>query len=218
MKNQVDLELRQNSFQQIGVENRAGELPLDEPRDVRVQGIYIERHDALMALLNEVRYKGVSYFAVGAGYQNNRFSHSESCEPAYVTICTYLLWNTDPRSRALPAVTANTTSNSRSTAARSAAICSKSRTTSTRFVVARPTSGSICSIAGISAPNGRTGRRCGARKNGCAPASATRTSSRWTKAALTWCGPSALAASSAWTRCGSRCAASRTPDPSKISA
>ena len=45
MKNQVDLELRQDALQQVGVEDRTGEFPVHEPRDRRVERVDVERHD-----------------------------------------------------------------------------------------------------------------------------------------------------------------------------
>ena len=75
MKNQVDLELRQDALEQVGVENRAGELAMHEARDVRVQRVDVERDNGLIALFGEIGHQRMADFAVGAGDQDNWFSH-----------------------------------------------------------------------------------------------------------------------------------------------
>src|SRR5688500_4632589 len=75
MKNQVDLELRQDALEQVHVEDRAGELAVDEPGDVRIQRVDVERDDGFFALLRKVGYQRMANLAVGAGYENDGFSH-----------------------------------------------------------------------------------------------------------------------------------------------
>ncbi len=122
-----------------------------------------------------------------------------------------------PSSGAPPDVRATTRSGSRSITARAAAICCRSSTISTRCGIAARSRGCGSSTIATSGPRGRTVPGSGARRSGSAPTSATRTSCRWTKAAPTSSGPIATAARSASTICGSRCAATRTPAPSRIS-
>ena len=78
VKNQVDLELRENALEQVLVENRAGELAVHQPRDVRVERVHVEGHNCLVALLGEVGDQGMANFAISAGYQNNLFAHRYS--------------------------------------------------------------------------------------------------------------------------------------------
>ena len=63
------------------VENRAGELAVHQPRDVRVERVHVERHDRLIALLGEIGHQGMADFAIGAGDENDWFSHRRSCRP-----------------------------------------------------------------------------------------------------------------------------------------
>jgi hypothetical protein len=75
VKNEIDLEFRQDPLQQVGVEDRPRKLALHERCNLRVQRVDVERHDAAVLLLGEIGYQGVADFAIRAGYQNNRFSH-----------------------------------------------------------------------------------------------------------------------------------------------
>ncbi len=74
MKNQVDLEFRQDALEHGGIEDGPGELAVDEPRDLRVERVHVERHH-LFLLLGEVRDQGVADFAIRAGYQDYGFTH-----------------------------------------------------------------------------------------------------------------------------------------------
>ena len=64
VKNQVDLELGKDPFQQAGVEYRPRKLAMNQMRDLGVEWVDVERYDALVAFLGEIGYESVSDFAV----------------------------------------------------------------------------------------------------------------------------------------------------------
>ena len=55
---------------------------MHEARDVRVQCVDVERDHPLMALFDQIGHKSVADFAIGAGNQDNWFTHSLWFRPA----------------------------------------------------------------------------------------------------------------------------------------
>ena len=145
MKNQIDLELREDPLEQVDVEDRSGELAVHHPRDVRIERVHVERDDRLVLRCSArfaTRAWPISPFAPvirTTGFRTCRVrlpplrvctNASGLSRTVYVTICTNTLWITEPPSSASPAATGNTTSSRRSIDARNAATCSKSSTIS----------------------------------------------------------------------------------------
>jgi len=77
MKNQVDLELREDALEDVRVEDGAGELPVHEPGNRRVERIHVEGYH-LFVPLSKVGHEGMPDFAIRAGNEDDWFAHRRS--------------------------------------------------------------------------------------------------------------------------------------------
>jgi len=75
VEDQVDLELGQESLQDGGVEDRAGDLTLDQRREAPVQRIDVEGDEGSRRGPGQAGDESVSDFAAGSRDENDRFPH-----------------------------------------------------------------------------------------------------------------------------------------------
>ena len=76
MEDQFDLKLRKDPIEQIAIEDRSGDLPIDARGDGWIEAGQIERDDRTVRV-DETLDETMSDLAASAGNQHDRFTHGD---------------------------------------------------------------------------------------------------------------------------------------------
>ena len=88
MKDQLDLELREDPLEGASIENRAGDLAIDLAGNRGIERREVERDDRALGLLGKAIDQSVADLAAGAGDEHDGFAHAQNyTEPSCIAFC-----------------------------------------------------------------------------------------------------------------------------------
>src|SRR5437868_1224873 len=105
MEHEIDFEFRQDALERGAIEDRSSDLALHFGAQRRLQRRDVERHDGSRAVARELIDETVANLAVGAGNQDDGFSHQGQIGGGTATNSDARMAMIDSARQATPAIT-----------------------------------------------------------------------------------------------------------------